>query len=150
MSDISNEIIQQIAKQVWSTMLGLDITNANEIIAKSPLITGQINISGNWNGSIQLQTTLAYARLMASAVFKTEPDQLDLSEVIDSLGEMLNIVAGQIKSLLPGSSLLSLPVVTEGTDYRVTTLGSHKMIDVSFTSLDEPIKISMYKKTAVQ
>ena len=59
---------------------------------------------------IELSKNLAFSltRLMM-AMDESEP--LDDAEVADAVGELVNMVGGNIKSLMPGPSALTLPVV---------------------------------------
>ena len=44
-------------------------------------------------------------------MFAADEDSLGLEEVQDALGEISNMIAGNIKPLLPGASRISLPSV---------------------------------------
>jgi chemotaxis protein CheX len=50
--------------------------------------------------------------MAAAAMFGLSAVELTDAEVTDAVGELTNIIGGNIKSLLPGPSRLSMPVVT--------------------------------------
>ncbi|HVD28484.1 MAG TPA: chemotaxis protein CheX [Mycobacteriales bacterium] len=54
------------------------------------------------------------ARTAASAMFDRPAEALTDDEVADALGELTNMIGGNLKSLLPGPSRLSMPAVTVG------------------------------------
>ena len=55
------------------------------------------------------------------------------------------MTGGNIKTLLPGPSQLSLPAVVEGSDYRVIVPGSHVVTQLAFECQGEPVKVTLLK-----
>lgn len=72
-------------------------------------VSGTVEISGAWSGTVVLHCTPAMARHIASAMFEVDPAAATQDEIKDVLGELANIFAGNVKPLLPGPSRLSLP-----------------------------------------
>jgi chemotaxis protein CheX len=61
-----------------------------------------------------------------------EPAEIN-DDVRDVLGELANIVGGNLKSLFSPGVGLSLPFVAEGKDYALHLCDSHNGTTVSFT-----------------
>ena len=83
------------------------------------------------------------ARRVASTMFATDACELSADQVSDALGELTNIIGGNIKALLPEPSQLSMPAVTEGTDYLFTIPGSRPAAQLSFTCEGKPFQITV-------
>lgn len=100
--------------EVWSTFLGEELRPYEiERPAELPpsLLSCQVRISGSWNGIVTLTMTEAGATSVARAMFDRRHGELGRRDLDDAVGELGNIVAGNIKSCLPEPSVLSLPSV---------------------------------------
>jgi hypothetical protein len=75
-----------------------------------------------------LADTASAARL-ASAFFGQPPDELADDDVRDALGEVANMVAGQLKSALSPESDIGLPRVTQRRGSQNRTLTGFKVGD---------------------
>jgi chemotaxis protein CheX len=71
-------------------------------------------------------------------IYETMPDQ-----VSDALGELTNIISGNIKSLLPEPSSLSLPAVAEGSDCYFRVIGTRVMQKLGFVFEGEPFQVTI-------
>ena len=110
---INREQIADIARSVWASCLGLTLRDLE--ISESAATddrhsaSATVQISGSWNGSVILSCSAPLARKAAAAMFELAEDDLDDGEVADALGELVNIIGGNLKCLLPEPSQLSLP-----------------------------------------
>jgi CheY-specific phosphatase CheX len=97
-------------------MLGVDLSGGGNWTAtgyeEHPL-QGSIQIAGAWQGAVVLSCSPEYARSMAAGMFGAEPDSLSAADVNDALGELVNVIGGNLKQLLPAPCHLSLPAVRE-------------------------------------
>jgi chemotaxis protein CheX len=94
-------------------MLGLPLEQA--AATRPPeCITGMVEISGGFSGTVVVELSRPLARKVAAALFGMELDQVTEAEVVDAVGEVVNILGGNLKALLPGPSTLSLPRVDDG------------------------------------
>ena len=62
-----------------------------------------------------------------------KPDRVD-EDVRDSLGELANMVGGNLKSVLPPGVALSMPSVVDGSDYALRICGGNATNTVAFSS----------------
>lgn len=103
-------LVTELTQLVWSTMLGLEACDG-AAIADSAAITTAVDISGAWQGTIAMSFPRPLARRLTSALDEgAEPPSE--SEVTDALCEIVNMVGGNLKAMLPGPSELSPPRVT--------------------------------------
>ena len=113
-------VIEQIVENVFQTMMGMEVHQSEAAWPpRSAVITASISLGGNWKGAVLVECALAEAFLFASRMTGIEmPTELN-DDVRDTLGELANMIGGNLKSILPGGVELSLPTVISGSDYRV-------------------------------
>ncbi len=147
-SAVTGEQIAEITRDVWSSFLSLDL----EIAPGDPraalggsTCTGCVHISGEWNGTVFLQCTAAHAQAAAEAMFMADPGTLGPDEIGDALGELTNMVGGNIKSLLPEPSRLSIPSVANGENYTVRVPGAVLVEAVRLIGPAGPVHVSVWK-----
>jgi chemotaxis protein CheX len=108
---------------------------------------GAVYLAGEWQGALLLETWAEQAfvwthKLMAIPL----PRRLD-DDVRDSVGELANMVAGNLKSLLPVETALSMPSVIEGRQFTLRLVGGHQKIKVDFASPEGPFAVTLVQLT---
>jgi chemotaxis protein CheX len=105
--------VQSIADEVWPSLVG-----DGEAFVPVPVpppteaVSAWVDIIGPWNGSVVLTCAPATAAALAESVLMTRPPTVvDDEDVADALGELANVMGGNIKSVLPGPSSLGLPQI---------------------------------------
>ncbi len=105
--------VQSITDEVWPSLVG-----DGEVFVPVPvpppaeLVSAWVDITGPWTGSVVLTCTPATAEALTECVLMTRPPTVvDDEDVADALGELANVLGGNIKSVLPGESRLGLPRV---------------------------------------
>ncbi len=111
--------IEQIVENVFSTVMGLEVQQCGAPMPpRSEVITSSIVLMGAWKGAVLVECGLQAALLIAGRMTGDAPTELN-EDVRDALGEVANMIGGNLKSMLPGGVELSLPSVVWGTDYSV-------------------------------
>jgi chemotaxis protein CheX len=64
-------------------------------------------------------------------------------DVRDVMGELANMVAGNLKSLLPRGVDLSMPSVVEGSDYSLRVCGVNAVERMTFSSTTGIFRITL-------
>lgn len=90
-------------------------------------MVGCVQITGTWCGAVLVQCSPEFAAKAARIIFASEGTGGEDDER-DALGELTNMIAGNLKALLPSPSFLALPTVSEGIDHVLEVLGS-RMVD---------------------
>ncbi len=111
MQFFENEI-KEYAEFAWST-LDLKIIPTSEQFHEGTKnsITANIQISGQWQGVIAMKIEHDLAQQLAVKMFSIEEKQVTETEINDAVSEMMNIIGGNLKSILPQPNQLSLPMV---------------------------------------
>jgi len=139
----------KITESVWSTTFGFDITKLAEVPAATtePVLTAFVLLAGGWDGALMIQCPTALARRCAAQMFDSPIDAVTDSDVNDALGELANMIGGNLKSHLPGACTLSLPAVVDGHDSGVRVPGSHSLMRMAFASEGEVLVTILERNT---
>jgi chemotaxis protein CheX len=110
---IDEETVQSIAQEAWSALIGDD-----EYLVPLPgehpddPISSWVEVVGPWTGAVVLTCGRSTAEDLARCLLAEHaPPVLDEEDVADGLGELANVVGGNVKAVLPGPSVLGLPEV---------------------------------------
>lgn len=145
---IDQEHVAELVYNVWATMLNQDPVSveAESVQVPAPLVTACLNITGDWEGAVLIQCAKTYAGELAASMFEMGADEVSLEEVSDAMGELVNMVGGNFKSLLPGTCQISLPTVTEGSGYTISIKGATQRRAFGFDSAGEPFIVHVHSK----
>ena len=143
---VTSEQVTEIAAQVWESFLGLSLVEAGAGCGlPGSAMAGVVAISGAWAGSVVVGCSSDHAVQAAEAMFAAEPGSLEPAEVADALGELTNMVGGNIKSLLPEPSALSIPSVTGGVDHQVFVPGALRVLQVELHCGTAPVVVTLWQ-----
>ncbi len=143
-NDLKDQIIQ-IAFDVWIS-LGDDIAISKAKTYEGNTISGSIHISGSWNGAVVLRSTYTLAQKTTASMFGIEIEDISEEEVSDAMGELVNMVGGNIKSILPEPTALSLPTVSQGIKSKLYIPDTELLTCVDFDSSGDYFSIFLLKK----
>lgn len=112
----------QITEQVWSAYLEDtgEVSPATEHAAElaAPAeraeLAASVDIFGAWEGRLMVACSHEASRTVAAVLLATPDEEVTADDIDDALGELANVLGGNVKSLLPSPSRLSLPTVGNG------------------------------------
>jgi chemotaxis protein CheX len=143
---ISEEQLRGIVWQVWTAYLDSEpgVRTAPEPgpDADPAEVTASVGISGACNGLTVMRCSRSSAAMIAGAMLDIEPATAHVDDLTDAVGELVNILAGNVKSLLPQPSHLSLPQVVVGTA-TVVWPGTAVVEAVEITWREQPVLLSL-------
>lgn len=135
-----------LAETIWSSMLGLSLTPVDEFPPGhpgEPMVVGCIQITGEWQGALTLQCTGELAKVATSIMFDMPQEETDSSLIQDAVGELTNMLGGNLKSILPGPSSLSMPAVAEGTCFTLGVARAKVVGKAAFDCDGQPMLITV-------
>ena len=143
----SADDLEVITREVWTSFLDGDPSGlvARRSDMPADKITGCVYLTGAYTGSIMLQCSPPAARNAAAALFSIAPEAVTPSEVVDALGEIANMVGGNVKSMLPGPSALSLPSVVQG---ELSVPGARVVREVQLAWRAQPLFVSLWQQAS--
>jgi len=142
--DVYRNDLASIVQSVFQTMMDLEVA-----VCEAPwthagnTITAAVHFVGQWRGATLVecdapQACQFAARFMGIAL----PAMID-DDVRDAMGELANMVAGNLKSVLPHGVDLSMPSVVEGSDYSLRVCGAKAVERMTFSSAVGNFRITL-------
>ncbi len=109
---LSADDVWEIAQEVWESMLGLSAVRADHAFGLDGAVTASVELHGEWSGMVSVTcppaSALAVTRAMLDLPVAAEPEAADVDDV---MGEIANVLGGNVKALVPGGARLGLPRV---------------------------------------
>ena len=142
----SDSDIDQVTSTAFELMLGLEIQRNHhplQQVRTVQYVTGCVHISGAWGGSMTVACTEHLARKATAIMFASEEAAVSDEEIQDAVGELSNIIAGNIKGLYDGNCSVSLPVVVSGVDYDLRVPGTTLVGQYVYDCLDQSLVITI-------
>ena len=110
---IDEATVRGIADETWLTLLGTD-----EVLVPMPgeepedAVSAWVEVTGPWRGAVVLTCGRTTAEELSRTLLDGPVDEpVGYEDMADAMGELANVVGGNIKALLPAPSLLGLPDV---------------------------------------
>jgi chemotaxis protein CheX len=129
------KIVSRAAKDVFSTMLGLEIEVGKSFIertspAESQKVVALIGLAGQWIGTGVIGCTPQFACRIANLMLMAEYQAVS-EDVLDAMAEMANMIFGSVKTELEehlGGLGLSIPTVIYGQNFATRSVGQQSWI----------------------
>jgi CheY-specific phosphatase CheX len=107
------------------------------------LVTAAIYFTEPWKGAMMVECVLPLAfgftaRLMSVPL----PTTVD-ADVCDSLAELVNMIAGNFKALMPPETGISIPSIVRGRDYILQLRGSKTLSQIVFETEMGPFCLTL-------
>lgn len=147
--EAQREDLELLIGEVWSSHVddrdGLEPAPPHPWSAEpgpsaTPCWSGAVSVTGLWQALIAVDlaelSAHALARGMLGLDEGEEPNRADLN---DAVGELANIVGGNVKSLMPGHHDLSLPLVANTLLEGAAELVPQLVLDLAWRG--EPVRV---------
>jgi chemotaxis protein CheX len=139
--------VQTVVEEVWTSFLG----------TTDPLVVGRpadheaggsaaVTVTGAWEGMVSVELPTTMAEEVCRRMLGVE-DTVD-EDVADAVGELVNMIGGNVKSLMPGPSVLSLPVVAAGRVARSSDTTEVCRVDASWAGA--PVQVCVHVRRGHQ
>jgi chemotaxis protein CheX len=134
------------AQEVFEMMIGVPLSRCpGGLPDEAGELTALIGLAGPINGVFSIRCTGKTAVGIACGMLGVDENQAG-AEVWDALGEVCNMVVGNFKAKTGKtgeSSVLSVPTVIRGRDYRVRPLLSGSFIDCRMQTADGVLQLRL-------
>lgn len=146
--EVNENDLAEMVEQVW--MSYLDPEGINPLIPtydenQPSEVHSSVSITGSWTGHVVYACSTAAARHAAAAFLAMEPDEVSQEDLSDVLGELANIVGGNVKAMLPPGCFLSLPQVMLAPESTTRYPNAERISGVYGLWEDEPVNVSMWQ-----
>jgi chemotaxis protein CheX len=140
--------LADITGTIWATLFehALERRDDDDDGGAASTVTSIVHIEGAWQGAVILRCSQALAATLTAEMLGGESAPT-FDDIRDALGELTNMVAGNLKAMLPAPSSISLPTVVLGSDYEVDVPGASVVARVSFVSDGHPVVVMLVHRT---
>lgn len=140
-----------MTRYVWAALLNIELglLTAQEYTAEQKVFESSVNIHGRWSGTVLLRCSEFLARHWAASMLGIETADVEHEDIADALGELANILAGNLKRILPGGQRLGLPQ----TSMRMRTMlqrTSQACTQFTFEDAGVPFVVSIYEEEPME
>ncbi len=139
--------------ELFDTMLSLDVDLSDREPFKNNddfRVMGAVDFAGGVHGSIQFQVSKTFGRMITAGMLGQELDEVqDIDSVKDVIGEMTNILGGNLKAAFCDTGLecqISTPSLTVGLDFNIEILNMDRYERFAFKLNDHDIVVEVCVK----
>jgi len=132
-TEVSLDMLAGIVKSVFTTMMGLEVSESDApFTSHGDRLTSFVHLTGAWNGAVLFECNRHQACQFAGFILAMDPPEAVDDDVRDVIGELANMIGGNLKSGMAAGVRLSMPTVMEGNDYDVRVCGSQVLERLAF------------------
>ena len=140
--------VRTATSDVFSTMLGLELEPLpdrvdNDAPRISDGVLAFVGLAGPWTGAGVILCSAAFACHICGQFLMTEFQSVN-EEVLDSMGELANMIIGNFKTMAEehlGPLGLSIPTVIYGRNFTSRSVGRNDWIVIPFACGGEQMEI---------
>ena len=133
---LPSEVIQ-VVESVFATMLSLTVNQeGTPWFPSADRLTSALHLAGDWNGAVLLECSRSQACRLAGRFLSQDPPESVDDDVRDVLGELANMIGGNMKSGMVAGISLSMPTVMDGSNYDLHVCGATVQDQLSFQCED--------------
>ncbi len=136
--------LRDITITLFDTMLQLSVEARDAHTEKSTYdVTAAVGYAGNGKGGVLLECNMGQAADWCARLCSL-PSPVCAEDARDGLGEICNILAGNLKPLLPSGSTLATPLVWGGrTEHRIFS-GCELAGSLELSDSCGPFRVSLF------
>jgi chemotaxis protein CheX len=136
-TEVRTDVLAQIVESVFLTMMELEVFPCDTPWSSTgDRMTSLVYLTGDWNGAVMLECDPHQACLFAGRILCMDPPETVDDDVCDVLGELANMIGGNMKSGMSTGVRLSMPSVMNGRDYDVRICGAEVQHRIAFRCED--------------
>lgn len=134
-----------VVESVFATMLRLEVQQTQEIPPpRTEMVTAAVYLTGAYQGAVLLHCPPWPACGFAGQFLKRTPPSAVDDDVLDVMGELANMIAGNLKSTLTPGTYLSIPSVSQGPDATLRLCGTRPLQRSGFQTPLGPVWVTMF------
>jgi len=127
-------VIEQIAQSVFSTMTYLDLIRTDQPPTPDhESLLASVHIAGEWTGTVVLSLSPELSQKASAAMLALPESDVTEADRKEVATELVNMIGGNLKSLLPAPSFLSLPTIVAGREFDMQVREAELTEDVVMT-----------------
>ena len=148
--------VMNSVNDVFGTMLSMRVENVEaqlqEVAEEGNHIVGSVGFAGLVMGNVNVFVGNDFARRMTAAMLGMEEDEIESDEEVhDVVGELCNMIGGNLKSKLCDAGMacnLSIPSITSGNNFKIESKGWDRNETFGFRNGGHTALVEVYMKLA--
>jgi CheY-specific phosphatase CheX len=147
LTEVTVATLEQIVESVFATMMDLDVS-VNDTPWSPDLhrLTSFVLMTGAWTGAVLIECSRWQACQFAGRILAMDPPDTVDDDVLDVLGELANMIGGNLKSVMRTGVHLSMPSVMDGSDHGLRICGLKVQERLALECADGPFWVSVLSK----
>jgi chemotaxis protein CheX len=134
-------------QEIWSLVLGQTATPTDGRPAgDDDPFTSCVHITGAWRGAVMLTLPSAVAARATATMFSIDAAAVTPTHLYDAIGELVNMIGGNLKALFKPPCYLSLPMITTGRDVEMNVVGGRCLAEVAFETADGTFSVTIVER----
>ncbi len=139
----TSEVIQ-VVQSVFETMMSLTVNeDGTPWFPSADRLTSAVHLAGDWNGAVLLECRPEPGLPLRRPVPLQDPPGSVDDDVRDVLGELANMIGGNLKCVLTRGIRLSMPSVVDGSDYCMRVCGAEIRERIALGCDDGPFWVTV-------
>jgi len=138
-----------VVKGVWNDFLGIAVERSAQVTMEPEEgtgLTGCVQFTGAWTGTLLLECPLELGRQVAAVMFPQAPDSLTMEQSQDAIGELTNMIGGNLKALLPSPCRIGLPTILEEASGSRSVPGERLISRLGFQCQGQPFVVTLLQR----
>ncbi len=111
------EDLHKIVESVFQTMMKASAIPHMDRPSLTWDFTSMIHYAGSWSGMVTLECNRPLAVNLAQKFLRNNFRNISTEEVEDTLGELTNMIGGNLKAVLPAGIGISVPVIVRNGEH---------------------------------
>ena len=129
--------LAQIVESVFETMMNLEVGPSEAPwFPSTDRVTSTVHLAGDWNGAVLLECDRKQACRFTGRFLSMDPPETVDDMVRDVMGELANMIGGNLKCVLTQGIRLSMPSVVDGGNDTMRVCGSQVQERIAFESAE--------------
>jgi len=148
--------LSETVSEIFETMLSMDVQIVDDAVGDDldeNRMVGSVNFAGEVIGLLSIHVSDVFSRTITAAMLGMEIDEIeDDEEIKDVIGEVTNIVTGNLKTEFVNANLacvISTPSITTGSDFSIDELKIAKVRRFNFVHQEHTMLVELCVKTEI-
>lgn len=115
---VSGGQVVEATKDLFTKVFGLQVKSEPDkgIPPRGDSLQATCIMSGSWNAELRVIAPYDLSEIVAAMMFDSDAGSVSEEETNDAVGELANVIAGNLKGQFSGDCELSIPEITDEPD----------------------------------
>jgi chemotaxis protein CheX len=139
--------LEQIVQTVFTTMFEMELVRQVAVVAsESAPLQATVHIAGAWTGSVVLAISSELIRTATSRMLNCDATEITTEDQQEVASEIANMIGGNLKSILPAPSILSIPMIEPNHNLDSAIIHGHLDLELCFTGEVGGLNVGVYSR----